>query len=33
MEIIGCLKRFVAREIVGYFCGARRSLTSLPKAT
>jgi transposase len=33
MEIIRCLKRFVAREIFGYLCGARRSLTSLPKTT
>jgi len=33
MEIIRCLKRFVAREIFGYLCGARRSLTSLRKTT
>jgi transposase len=33
MEIIRCLKRFVVREILGYSCGARRSLTSLPKTT
>ena len=32
MEIIRCLKRFVGREILGYSCGAQRSLTSLPKA-
>jgi transposase len=31
MEIIRCLKRFVALEIFGYLRGARRSLTSLPK--
>jgi hypothetical protein len=33
MEIIRCLKRFVAREIFGYLCGARRSLPSISKAT
>jgi transposase len=33
MEIIRCLKRFIAREIFGYLCGARQSLTSLPKTT
>jgi transposase len=33
MEIICCLKRFIAREIFGYLCGARQSLTSLPKTT
>ena len=33
MEIIRCLKRFVAREIFGYLCGARRSFTSIPKTT
>ena len=32
MEIIRCLKRFVAREIFGYLCGAQRSLSSLPKS-
>ena len=25
MEIIRCLKRFIARAIFGYLCGARRS--------
>ena len=33
MEIFRCLKRFIAREIFGYLCGARQSLTSLPKTT
>jgi transposase len=33
LEIIRCLKRFVAREIFGYLCGTRRSLPSLPKTT
>ena len=33
MEIIRCLKRLVAREIFGHLCGARRTLTSLPKTT
>jgi hypothetical protein len=33
MEIIRCLKRFVARKIFGYLCGAQRLLTSLPKTT
>jgi len=33
MEIIRCLKHFVAREMFGYLCGARRLLTSLPKTT
>ena len=33
MEIIRCLKRFVAREIFGYLCGTRPSSTSLPKTT
>jgi hypothetical protein len=33
MEIIRCLKRFVAREIFGYLCGAQRSLTSLLEPT
>jgi transposase len=31
VEIIRCLKRFVAGEIFGYLCSARRSSTSLPK--
>jgi len=30
-QIIRCLKLFIAREIFGYLCGARQSLTSLPK--
>ena len=33
MEIIRCLKRFVAREIFGYLCGAQRSVPSISKAT
>jgi transposase len=33
MEIIRCLKRFVAREIFCYLCGTRQSLPSLSKAT
>jgi len=33
MEIIRCLKRLVVREIFGHLCGARRTLTSLPKTT
>jgi transposase len=33
MEIIRWLKRFVAREIFGHLCGARRPLISLPRTT
>ncbi len=28
LEIIRCLKRFVAREIFGYLCGAKRPPTA-----
>jgi len=33
MEMIRCLKRFVAREIFNYLCGAQRSVPSISKAT
>ena len=29
LEIIRCLKRFVAREIFGYLCGAKKPSTAL----
>ncbi len=32
LEIIRCLKRFVAREIFGYLCGAKRLPTTLMSA-
>ena len=33
MEIIRCLKRFVAREIFGYLCRARRDPTTAPSTS
>ena len=33
MEIIRCLKRFVAREIFGYLCRARRDPTTVPSTS
>ena len=32
LEIIRCLKRFVAREIFGYLCGAKKPSTALMTA-
>src|SRR4051794_2690283 len=33
MEIIRCLKRFVAREIFGYLCRASRAPTTVPSTS
>jgi hypothetical protein len=33
MEIIRCLKRFLAREIYGYLCGAKRTAAAVSPAS